>query len=178
MVLLSTFSSAIPSLCCLIFQDAGLYISIELDLRFIFLIITTLQCGHPNLRQHHIIQVCGLRSKIFCQVEQIICTHTDVWVQILGQADGIIFQQGVRHELCGVAFIFPSLFTKPVTNLPQLGQYLEKGFQFVINPNTSLELHYSTFSFYKPTSTIFKKQKSFSTENHNSVSNPNPSNFC
>ena len=29
--------------------------------------------------------------------------HTDVWILIFGQSDGIICKQGVRHELCGVA---------------------------------------------------------------------------
>ena len=38
-----------------------------------------------HLRQHRTIGVCGLRSKIFVQ-------H-----------DGIIFKQGVRRDLCGVA---------------------------------------------------------------------------
>ena len=40
-----------------------------------------------HLRQYRIIQVCGLRSKIF------------------GQSDETIFKQGVRRELCGVALI-------------------------------------------------------------------------
>lgn len=58
------------------------------------------------LRQYRIILVCGLRSKIFRQVGQIISSHTAVWGLIFGQADGIIFKQGARHELCGVALIF------------------------------------------------------------------------
>ena len=57
------------------------------------------------LRQYRIIQVCGLRSKIFRQSVQIISTHTDVWVLIFGQSDETIFKQGVRRELCGVALI-------------------------------------------------------------------------
>ena len=32
--------------------------------------------------------------------------HTDVWILIFGQSDRIICKQGVRHELCGVAFIY------------------------------------------------------------------------
>ena len=55
------------------------------------------------LRQYRIIQVCGLRSKIFRQSVQIISIHTGVWVLIFGQSDGTIFKQGVRRELCGVA---------------------------------------------------------------------------
>ena len=57
------------------------------------------------LRQHRIIQVCGLRSKIFRQSVQIISMHTDVWMLIFGQSVGIIFKQGVHRELCGVALI-------------------------------------------------------------------------
>jgi hypothetical protein len=56
-----------------------------------------------DLRQYRIIQVCGLRSKIFRQGVQIIGVHTDVWMPIFGQSDGIRFKQGVRRELCGVA---------------------------------------------------------------------------
>ena len=58
-----------------------------------------------DFRQYRIIQVCGLRSEIFRQLAQIISSHTDVWGLIFGQADGIISKQGVRLELCGVAFI-------------------------------------------------------------------------
>ena len=57
-------------------------------------------------RQYRIIQVCGLRSQVFRQVGQIISAHTDVWVLIFGQADGTICKQGVRRELCGVAYIY------------------------------------------------------------------------
>ena len=32
--------------------------------------------------------------------------HTDVWILIFGQSDGIICKQGVRHELCGVALTY------------------------------------------------------------------------
>ena len=56
-------------------------------------------------RQYRIILVRGLRSQIFRQNVQIISVHTDVWILIFGQSDGIICKQGVRHELCGVAFI-------------------------------------------------------------------------
>ena len=45
----------------------------------------------------------GLRSQIFRQNVQIISVHTDVWILIFGQSDGIICKQGVRHELCGIA---------------------------------------------------------------------------
>ena len=54
-------------------------------------------------RQYRIILVRGLRSQIFRQNVQIISVHTDVWILIFGQSDGIICKQGVRHELCGVA---------------------------------------------------------------------------
>ena len=57
------------------------------------------------LRQYRIILVRGLRSQIFRQNVQIISVHTDVWILIFGQSDGIICKQGVHHELCGVAFI-------------------------------------------------------------------------
>ena len=56
-----------------------------------------------DLRQHRIIQVCVLRSKIFRQGVQIISRHTDVWVPIFGQPDGTRFQQDACRELCGVA---------------------------------------------------------------------------
>ena len=46
----------------------------------------------------------GLRSQIFRQSAQIISVHTDVWMQIFGLSGGIICKQGVRHELCGVAY--------------------------------------------------------------------------
>ena len=59
-----------------------------------------------HLRQHRIIQVCGLCSKIFRQSVQIIGRHTDVWVPIFGQSDGIRFKQGARRELCGGALSF------------------------------------------------------------------------
>jgi len=49
--------------------------------------------------------VCGLRSKIFCQVVQINQGKADALPRFFGQADGIIFKQAVRLELCGVAFI-------------------------------------------------------------------------
>ncbi|MEE0675195.1 MAG: hypothetical protein UCN61_04960, partial [Ruminococcus sp.] len=55
-------------------------------------------------RQYRIILVRGLRSQIFRQNVQIISVHTDVWILIFGQSDGIICKQGVRHELCGVAY--------------------------------------------------------------------------
>ena len=57
----------------------------------------------PDLRQHRIIQVCGLRSKIFRQVVQINQGKADALPRFFGQADGIIFKQAVRLELCGVA---------------------------------------------------------------------------
>ena len=56
-----------------------------------------------DLRQHRIIQVCGLRGQIFRQCGQIISSHTDVWVLIFGHNDGTICKQGVRRELCGAA---------------------------------------------------------------------------
>ena len=40
---------------------------------------------------------------IFCQIGQIISSHTDVWVLIFGQYDGIISRQDARIELCGIA---------------------------------------------------------------------------
>ena len=61
------------------------------------------------LRQHRIIQVCGLRGQIFRQCVQIISSHTDVWVLIFGHNDGTICKQGVRRELCGAALIINSL---------------------------------------------------------------------
>ena len=54
--------------------------------------------------QYRIIQVCGLRSKIFRQVVQINQGKADALPRFFGQADGIIFKQAVRLELCGVAF--------------------------------------------------------------------------
>ncbi len=56
-------------------------------------------------RQYRIIQVCGLRSKIFRQVVQINQDKADALPRFFGQADGIIFKQAVRLELCGVALI-------------------------------------------------------------------------
>ena len=58
-----------------------------------------------KFRQYRIIQVCGLRSKIFRQVVQINQGKADALPRFFGQADGIIFKQAVRLELCGVAFI-------------------------------------------------------------------------
>ncbi len=52
-----------------------------------------------------IIQVCGLRSKIFRQVVQINQGKADALPRFFGQGDGIIFKQAVRLELCGVALI-------------------------------------------------------------------------
>ncbi len=49
--------------------------------------------------------MCGLRSKIFRQVRQKIEVRLTPCRDFFGQTDGIIFKQGVRHELCGVAFI-------------------------------------------------------------------------
>ena len=57
------------------------------------------------LRQYRIIQVCGLRSKIYCQGAQINLGKADALPRFLGQSDGIRFKQGVRRELCGVALI-------------------------------------------------------------------------
>ena len=65
-------------------------------------------------RQYRIILVRGLRSQIFRQNVQIISVHTDVWILIFGQSDGIICKQGVRRELCGVAL-------KSITNLIYFG---------------------------------------------------------
>ncbi|MED9970579.1 MAG: hypothetical protein UFA98_11365, partial [Ruminococcus sp.] len=45
----------------------------------------------------------GLRSKIFRQVVQINQGKADALPRFFGQADGIIFKQAVRLELCGVA---------------------------------------------------------------------------
>ena len=45
----------------------------------------------------------GLRSKIFRQVEQINRGKADALPRFFGQADGIIFKQAVRLDLCGVA---------------------------------------------------------------------------
>ena len=56
-----------------------------------------------KLRQYRIIQVCGLRSKIFRQVVQINQGKADALPRFFGQADGIIFKQAVRLELCGIA---------------------------------------------------------------------------
>ena len=55
------------------------------------------------LRQYRIIQVCGLRSKIFRQVVQINRGKAVALPRFFGQADGIRFKQAVRLELCGVA---------------------------------------------------------------------------
>ena len=46
-----------------------------------------------------------MRSKILRQVVQKIEVRLTPCRDFFGQADGIIFKQGVRHELCGVAFI-------------------------------------------------------------------------
>ena len=46
-----------------------------------------------------------MRSKIFRQVVQINQGKADALPRFFGQADGIIFKQAVRLELCGVAFI-------------------------------------------------------------------------
>ena len=62
------------------------------------------------LRQYRIIPVRGLRSQIFRQNVQIISVHTDVWILIFGQSDGIICKQGVRRELCGVALSMLLIF--------------------------------------------------------------------
>ena len=62
-----------------------------------------------KLRQNRIIQVCGLRSKIFRQVVQINQGKADALPRFFGQADGIIFKQAVRLELCGVALAFREL---------------------------------------------------------------------
>ena len=48
-------------------------------------------------------------SKIFRQSVQIIGRHTDVWVPIFGQSDGIRFKQGARRELCGGALVLPGV---------------------------------------------------------------------
>ncbi|MED9970371.1 MAG: hypothetical protein UFA98_10245, partial [Ruminococcus sp.] len=55
------------------------------------------------LWQYRIIQVCGLRSKIFRQIIQINRGKAVALPRFFGQADGIIFKQAVRFELCGVA---------------------------------------------------------------------------
>ena len=55
-------------------------------------------------RQYRIIQVCGLRSKIFRQVVQINWGKAVALPRFFGQADGIRFKQAGRLELCGVAF--------------------------------------------------------------------------
>ena len=44
-----------------------------------------------------------MRSKIFRQVVQINQGKADALPRFFGQADGIIFKQAVRLELCGVA---------------------------------------------------------------------------
>ena len=46
-----------------------------------------------------------MRSKIFRQVVQINQGKADALPRFFGQADGIIFKQAVRLELCGVALI-------------------------------------------------------------------------
>ena len=56
-----------------------------------------------NLRQYRIIQVCGLRSKIFRQIVQINRGKAVALPRFFGQADGIRFKQAGRLELCGVA---------------------------------------------------------------------------
>ena len=76
-----------------------------------------------NLRQYRTIQVCGLRSKIFRQTAQIIGRHTDVWVPIFGQSDGIKFKQGVRRELCGIA-LKNSIHLHSIQNARELGGYI------------------------------------------------------
>lgn len=58
-----------------------------------------------ELRQHCIIQVCGLLSKTFRQSVQIIGTHTDVWAPIVGHYNETRFMQGVSRELCDIALI-------------------------------------------------------------------------
>jgi len=45
-----------------------------------------------------------LRSKIFRQVVQINQGKADALPRFFGQADGIVFKQAVRLELCGVAY--------------------------------------------------------------------------
>ena len=60
-------------------------------------------CYAIILGQYRIIQVCGLRSKIFRQVVPINQGKADALPRFFGQADGIIFKQAVRLELCGVA---------------------------------------------------------------------------
>ena len=45
-----------------------------------------------------------MRSKIFRQVVQINQGKADALPRFFGQADGIIFKQAARLELCGVAF--------------------------------------------------------------------------
>ena len=72
--------------------------------------------GVRFFRQYRIIQVCGLRSKILRQVVQKIEVRLTPCRDFFGHTDGIIFKQGVRHELCGVAFIFCSTKT-PINSL-------------------------------------------------------------
>jgi len=60
---------------------------------------------HAVLRQYRIIQVCGLRRKIFRQVVQINRGKAVALPRFFGQADGTRFKQAVRLELCGVALI-------------------------------------------------------------------------
>ena len=43
--------------------------------------------------------------------------HTDVCVLIFGQTDGIIFKQGVRRELCGIAYIIRIQLIYPFVNI-------------------------------------------------------------
>jgi hypothetical protein len=59
--------------------------------------------GERVFRQYRIIQVSGLRSKIFRQVVQINRGKAVALPRFFGQADGIIFKQAVHFELCGVA---------------------------------------------------------------------------
>ena len=65
--------------------------------------------GIMFFRQYRIIQVCGLRSKIFRQVVQINQGKADALPRFFGQADGIICKQAVRLEWCGVASIKSAL---------------------------------------------------------------------
>ena len=54
-----------------------------------------------------------MRSKIFRQVVQINQGKADALPRFFGQADGIIFKQAVRIELCGVALKQPPGRRKP-----------------------------------------------------------------
>ena len=55
-----------------------------------------------------------MRSKIFRQVVQINQGKADALPRFFGQADGIIFKQAVRLELCGVAYKVSALLNNPV----------------------------------------------------------------